>query len=55
MEQFFLRAVKAQLPVRANTDLKVDRPALAAESLSLYLIDGILPFLTRPGQRGIKD
>lgn len=34
MEQFFLRAVKAQLPVKANTDLS-HRPALAAESLSV--------------------
>lgn len=34
MEQFFLRAVKAQLPVKANTDLS-HRPALVAESLSL--------------------
>lgn len=33
MEQFFLRAVKAQLPVKANTDLS-HRPALVAESLS---------------------
>lgn len=34
MKQFFLRAVKAQLPVKANTDLS-HRPALVAESLSL--------------------
>lgn len=34
MEQFFLRAVKTQLPVKANTDLS-HRPALVAESLSL--------------------
>lgn len=33
MEQFFLRAVKAQLPVKANTELS-HRPALVAESLS---------------------
>lgn len=36
MEQFFLRAVKAQLPAKANTDLS-HRPALVAESLSLFV------------------
>lgn len=34
MEQFFLRAVKAQLPVKANTDLS-HRPASETESLFL--------------------
>lgn len=40
MKQFFLRAVKAQLPVKANTDLS-HRPALVAESLSLCFYNGI--------------
>lgn len=31
-----MRAVKAQLPVKANTDLS-HRPALVAESLSLFV------------------
>lgn len=35
MEQFFLRAVKARLPAKANTDFS-HRPALVAESLSAF-------------------
>lgn len=42
MEQFFLRAVKAQLLVKANTGL-FHRPALEAESLSLS--SGTMAFL----------
>lgn len=42
MEQFFLRAVKAQLLVKANTAL-FHRPALVAESLSLS--SGTMAFL----------
>ena len=49
-----MRAVKARPPVKANTDLKADRPALAAESLSPHPVDGILPLSSddQGGERG---